>query len=69
MRNAIYTVVLGIFLSLLVGAAGRDQFDGKWAVAVTSDDGKTYDEFPERTSTPAPSPSRLLVLREELEFA
>ena len=44
MRNAIYTVVLGIFLSLLVGAAGRDQFDGKWAVAVTSDDGKTYDD-------------------------
>lgn len=44
MRNAICTVVFGIFLSLMVGAVGRDQFDGKWAVTVTSDDGKTYDD-------------------------
>ena len=44
MRNAIYAVVFGIFLSLLSGAVGRDQFDGKWAVTVTSDDGKTYDD-------------------------
>ncbi len=32
-------------------------------------DGKTYDEFPERSFTAAPSSSRLLVLREKFEIA
>ena len=32
-------------------------------------DGKTYDEFPERSLTPAPSSSQLLELREEFEIA
>jgi protein gp37 len=32
-------------------------------------DGKTYDEFPQRSLTAAPSSSQLLVLREEFEIA
>jgi protein gp37 len=32
-------------------------------------DGKTYDEFPERSLTSAPSSSQLLELREEFEIA
>lgn len=32
-------------------------------------DGKTYDEFPERSLRPAPSSSQLLELREEFEIA
>lgn len=32
-------------------------------------DGKTYDEFPERSLTSVPSPSQLMVLREEFETA
>jgi protein gp37 len=32
-------------------------------------DGKIYDEFPMRSSIPAPTPEELLTLREELQFA
>jgi protein gp37 len=32
-------------------------------------DGRTYDEFPKRGSTPAPTAAELLTIREELEFA
>ena len=38
-------------------------------VPATYPDGKTYDEFPERSLTAAPSSSQLLLLREEFEIA
>src|SRR3954463_3089848 len=49
MRNALfavgYAVLLPLALAALCGAAGRDQFDGKWTVTVTPDDGgKPYED-------------------------
>jgi hypothetical protein len=39
MRNILLIVVCGVLLSVSQVAMARDQFEGKWTITVTSDDG------------------------------
>jgi hypothetical protein len=39
MRNIIIVLACAAFLSTAAFGAGRDQFEGKWTVTITSDDG------------------------------
>jgi hypothetical protein len=44
MRNIWIILTCGILLSVSSTAHARDQFEGKWTITVTSDDGKPHED-------------------------